>query len=209
MPLTCRLRLLACLPEPKQLQRPAPAYQHCLCMAPKKGRGKGGGAAASPAGNAAGGALAGLASDLSAGFAVELHAGEKDNANLAFIEYIVAAWELIHDNHVFAGIQTELPLAIAGSQYDCGTQHPFEFASFKINAISNTGTYTAGMNMFRTNLQWSPTPGVPLRVSAIERMTKTMFKEPVAINEVHIAVTSPYVNASCTKELCCGGRRNK
>ena len=100
-------------------------------MAPKKGRGKGGGAAASPAGGAAGGAPAGLAPDLSAGFAVELHAGEKDNANLVFIEKIAAAWELIHDHHVFADIQTELPLAITGSQDDCGTQHPFDFASFK------------------------------------------------------------------------------
>ena len=115
-------------------------------MAPKKGRGKGGGAAASPAGGAAGGAPAGLAPDLSAGFAVELHAGEKDNANLVFIEKIAAAWELIHDHHVFADIQTELPLAITGSQDDCGTQHPFDFASFK-KAIANTGTYTAGMHM--------------------------------------------------------------
>jgi hypothetical protein len=61
-------------------------------------------------------------------------------------------------------------------------------------AIANTGTYTAGMNMLWTNLQWSPTPGVPLRVTAIEQMTKTMFKEPAAINEIHIAVPGPEFN---------------
>jgi len=35
---------------------------------------------------------------------------------------------------------------------------------------------------------------VPLRVTAIEQMTKTMFKEPVAINEIHIAVPGPEFN---------------
>ena len=100
-------------------------------MASKKDRGKGGSAAASPASGAAGGAPARLAPDLSAGFAVELHAGE-DNANLVLIEKIAAAWELIHDHHVFADIQTELPLAITRSQDDCGTQHPFDFASLAL-----------------------------------------------------------------------------
>ncbi|MFM7990391.1 MAG: hypothetical protein ACKPKO_64850 [Candidatus Fonsibacter sp.] len=97
-------------------------------MAPKECRGKSGGAAASPVGNATGGAPARLAPDLSAGFAIELHASEKDNGNMVFIEKVAAAWELIHDHHVFAGIQTKLPFAIAGSQYECGTQHPFDFA---------------------------------------------------------------------------------
>ena len=48
--------------------------------------------------------------------------------------------------------------------------------------------------MVGTSLQWSPTPGVQLRLSAIERLTKTLFKEPVAINEIHIAVPGPEFN---------------
>ena len=155
-------------------------------MSPKKGR-------ANAAASGASSASSAPVPDLSSGIAFELHVGEKDNANLVFIERIASAWELIHDHHVFAGIQTELPLGITGSHDDCGTQHPFDLPSYK-KAMSHTSSYTAGMNVFWTNLQWSPTPGVPLRVSAIEQMTKTMFKEPAPINEVHIAVTGPDFN---------------
>ena len=124
---------------------------------------------------------------------VELHAGEKDNANLAYIERLANAWDVINDNDVFRGIHSELPLTISGSQADCGTQHPFDVDSCK-QAPAASGTYTAGMNLFWIDLQWSSTPGVPLRMSAIEEMAKTMFKTPTVINEVHIAVPDPTYN---------------
>lgn len=124
---------------------------------------------------------------------VELHAGEKDNANLAYIERLANAWDVIKDHDVFRGIQSELPLTISGSQADCGTQHPFDLASCK-QALAASGTYTAGVNLFWIDLQWSSTPGVPLRISAIEQMAKTMFKQPTVITEVHIAVPDPDFN---------------
>lgn len=121
---------LACLPKPFSAAV-APSASIILtttstpiagtsCMAPpKKGR-------ASAAASGASSAPSAPVPDLSSGIAFELHVGEKDNANLVFIERIASAWELIHDHHVFAGIQTELPLGITGSHDDCGTQRPFD-----------------------------------------------------------------------------------
>ena len=124
---------------------------------------------------------------------IELHAGEKDNTNLAYIERLAHAWDVITDHHVFRDIQSANPLAINDSHDDCGTQHPFDLVSYK-NALTAGNTYTAGINLFWIDLLWSSTPGVPLRISAIEQMASTMFKQPTVITDVHIATSGPDFN---------------
>ena len=149
--------------------------------------------AAAPAAAVVPAAVAGAS--LAGGIAthIELHAGEKDNTNLAYIEKLAHAWDVIKGHHVFHDIQSALPLAINDSHDDCGTQHPFDLVSYK-NALTAGNTYTAGINLFWIDLQWSSTPGVPLRISAIEQMSSTMFKQPTVITEVHIATSGPDFN---------------
>ena len=89
---------------------------------------------------------------------------------------------------MFVYIQTEQPLAITGSRDDSGTQHPFDLSTYN-KALVNNGSSTASMNLFWTILQWTPTPGAPLRASAIEQMSKTMFRKPTAISDLTIAVS--------------------
>ena len=40
---------------------------------------------------------------------VELHAGEKDNANLAYIERLASAWDVIQDHDVFLASNLSCP----------------------------------------------------------------------------------------------------
>jgi len=67
---------------------------------------------------------------------------------------------------------------------------PLDLVSYK-KALAASGTYTAGVNLFWIDLQWSSTPGVPVRISTIEQMANTMLKQPSVISDVHIAVTNP------------------
>ena len=79
-------------------------------------------------------------------------------------------------------------LAITGNAAESGSQHPFDSVSYTQALAGSSQSYTAGINLFWINLQWSATPGVPLRTAAIEQMANTTFRSPCPINEVHIAV---------------------
>ena len=113
---------------------------------------------------------------------IELRPGEKDNANLSYIERLNTALTNIMDHPVFAGIQSADSLGI--------NQAPFDTRSYE-DALKNACSYTCGINLFWLDFMWSATPGVPLRASAIEHMSKTLFKEPTRMDGVHIAVTGP------------------
>jgi hypothetical protein len=52
-------------------------------------------------------------------------------------------------------------------------------------------TYTCGINMFWVDLQWSATPGVPLRQQAIQHLADTVFCKPASPGVIHIAVSGP------------------
>jgi hypothetical protein len=122
---------------------------------------------------------------------IELRPGERDNANLAYIERLADAWNIIQDHYVFNAIQSELPLGITANADESGNQHPFDLEAYRKALATSSATYTAGINLFWVDIQWSPTPGVPLRISAIEQMSNTTFKTPCPINDVHIAVPGP------------------
>ena len=83
------------------------------------------------------------------------------------------------------GIQSAATSAIASNVADSG---PFELIYYTRALASGSQTYTAGINLFWIDLQWSATPGVPLRASAIDQTARSTFRSPCQINDVHIAV---------------------
>ena len=125
---------------------------------------------------------------------IELRPGERGNSNLAYIEKLAEAWALIQDHDVFRGTQSAAPLAITDDVADSGSQRPFELIFYTRALASGSQTYTAGINLFWIDLQWSATPGVPLRASAIDQMARTTFRSPCQINDVHIAVADVSFN---------------
>ena len=125
---------------------------------------------------------------------IELRPGEQDNANLPYIEKLAAAWSLIQDHDLFRDIQAAQPIGITGDAAASGTQMPFDFEFYEGALKTASKSYTAGINLFWIDLQWSATPGVPLRVSAIEQMARDMFRLPTAIGAIHIAVSGPEYN---------------
>lgn len=125
---------------------------------------------------------------------IELHPGEKDNTNLAYIEKLAQAWSCIEHHDVFRGIQAATPAQITTDANQSGTQAPFDLKDYHAALQTAAQSYTAGINLFWVNLQWSATPGVPLRVAAIENLAQTTFRQPVSIGTVHVAVTGPQYN---------------
>ena len=125
---------------------------------------------------------------------VELRPGELDEVNLAYIEKLEAAWGLIQDHDIFHNIQAASPACITGNVAESGTQAPFDLQCYQDALKTASKSYTAGINLFWINLQWSATPGVPLRVSAIEAMARTTFRAPVSVGTIHVAVPGAEFN---------------
>ena len=117
---------------------------------------------------------------------VELEVGESDKVNLAYIEKLQGAVDRIKGHPLFQDIENALPLKII-DKAESGVQAPVDAAACQHALNTSTQSYTCGVNLFWLDLLWSPTPGVPLRGSAIEAMTATTFQEP-AMCTVHVAV---------------------
>ena len=118
---------------------------------------------------------------------VELAAGESDRVNLAYIEKVQKATECVNAHQFFKQIDKELPLKITDAS-DSGVQSPFDAAACRKDLQTQSASYTCGVNLFWINLLWSPTPGVPLRCSAIESMSATRFAKPCIMDVLHVAV---------------------
>ncbi|MFM7987233.1 MAG: hypothetical protein ACKPKO_48765, partial [Candidatus Fonsibacter sp.] len=112
---------------------------------------------------------------------IALRPGERGNSNLAYIEKLAEAWALIQDHDGFRGIHSAAPLAITDDVADSGSQHPFELI-YDTRALASSQTYTAGINLFWIDLQWSATPDVPLRATAIDQMARSTFRSPCQIH---------------------------
>ena len=119
---------------------------------------------------------------------IELLPGEKDSASLAYIEKLANAWACIQEHDLFHNIQGAKPAGITANATESGTQSPFDLKSYRAALKTAGQSYTAGINFFWIDLLWSATPGVPLRVSAIEFMAKTTFGSPTPLGTVHVAV---------------------
>ena len=119
---------------------------------------------------------------------IELLPGEEDSANLAYIEKLANAWACIQERDLFRDIQGAKPAGIMANANESGTQSPFDLKSYRAALKTAGQSYTAGVNFFWIDLMWSATPGVPLRVSAIELMAKTTFGKPTPLGTIHVAV---------------------
>jgi hypothetical protein len=133
---------------------------------------------------------------LNLGVEIELRPGEKDNLNSKYIEALAHAWNVIQDNDVFRGIMSAMPLQVTQNSKESGTQAPFDRNMYEQALNTQAKSYTVGINLFWINLQWSATPGVPLRVTAIEEMSKVTFRSPATTGQlvIHVAVTGPEFN---------------
>ena len=119
---------------------------------------------------------------------IELIPGEEDRTNVAYIEKLGSAWACIQEHYLFRDIQGAKPAGITANANESGTQSPFDLKSYRAALKTAGQSYTAGINFFWIDLMWSATPGVPLRVSAIELMAKTTFGKPTPLGTIHVAV---------------------
>ena len=119
---------------------------------------------------------------------VELPNGEADKANLSYIDLVQKAKDVIDNHPLFRNIESELPLQITANKTESGVQTPFDSEACKHALRAQSKMYTCGVNLFWINFLWSPTPGVPLRCSAIETLSNSKFAEPCILESVHVAV---------------------
>ena len=119
---------------------------------------------------------------------MELPNGEADKANLSYIDLVQKAKDVIDNHPLFRNIESELPLQITANKTESGVQTPFDGEECKHALRAQSKMYTCGVNLFWINFLWSPTPGVPLRCSAIETLSNSKFAEPCILESVHVAV---------------------
>ena len=79
---------------------------------------------------------------------IELLPGEKDSANLAYIEKLANAWACIEEHDLFHNIQGAKPAGITANATESGTQSPFDLKSYRAALKTAGQSYTAGINFF-------------------------------------------------------------
>ena len=95
---------------------------------------------------------------------------------------------MITSDEVFVDVLEALPLAVGNSE-DSGAQAPFHKNSYQ-TAMKVHGSYTCGGDVFWTKFDFTPTPGVPIRISAIETLMSFYFETPsVMPRPVVVSVT--------------------
>ena len=96
------------------------------------------------------------------------------NAQLAV--RIRDALSTITGKDLFFDIVHALPLDITGD-LDSGVQAPFQESAYR-TAMTTHNTYTCGCNLFWTRFDFSPNPGVPVRMTAIDTLMSFYFSTP-------------------------------
>ena len=94
---------------------------------------------------------------------IELRGGEKDPQNVAYHATILDAWRIVQGHPLFDGIDTEDPLSIAMG----GTLAPFNQKELE---QPRDHAYTCGINFSWVNLLYSATPGIPIRMAAVQEV---------------------------------------
>jgi hypothetical protein len=118
--------------------------------------------------------------------------GDENNAQLTI--RIRDALGTVTQNGVFLDIVDALPLAITGNG-DSGVQAPFQKAAFNTAIRGPHKTYTCGCNLFWTKMDFSPTPGVPVRMPALDALVDFYFATPSPMpRPVVVAITDPNSN---------------
>ena len=77
-------------------------------------------------------------------------------------------------------VHSDYLLALGGKEVEPGCLAQWHFCPDR--------TYTCAINLAWVDFQWSATPGVPVRMAALERLRDTAFKSPCPAPQVHVAV---------------------
>ena len=96
-------------------------------------------------------------------------------------------------SNLLAEISTESPLNIAanGSAEASGLQAPFAQGSYE-TSMSKNSEYTAGINIFWHDWNYTATPGIPLRSNAVDALLEHYFQTPARFpGMLYISVPSP------------------
>ena len=128
----------------------------------------------------------------------QLKDGEQDVQNVDFIKQLKLAWGLVSTHPMFVGIQEATPLPLG----EGGSQAPYKHSDYLLalggkevepGSLAQWDfcpgrTYTCAINLAWVDFLWSATPGVPVRMAALERLRDTAFKSPCPAPQVHVAV---------------------
>jgi hypothetical protein len=123
-----------------------------------------------------------------ADFSLELRGGETDRSNTEYLLVLEDARSAIDAHPVLKKMVAETPRGISNTASETGFQSAFDSRHYA-NAIKS-GTYTAGCNLFWVDMRWSATPGVPLRLAAVQQLAKNLFSEPTPYpGELRVSVS--------------------
>jgi len=102
---------------------------------------------------------------------LDLPDGEVGRTNANHHVCLHAALAVLSASDLLADISTENPLHIAanGSAEASGLQAPFAQGSYEAS-VSKNSEYTAGINIFWHDCNYTATPGIPLRSNAVDAM---------------------------------------
>ena len=121
-------------------------------------------------------------------FSMELRTGETDRSNTEYLLALEDALNVIDAHPVLKDMAAESPRGISDTATDTGFQSVFDQGHY-VKAIKS-GTYTAGCNLFWVDMRWSATPGVPLRLTAVQQLADNLFAEPTPYpGALHVAMT--------------------
>jgi len=128
-------------------------------------------------------------------FSLELRTGEVDRANADYLLELENWLDTINGHPLFHNMTEQEPRQITNSAEDTGFQSVLDTDLYQ-KAIAS-GNYTAGGSLLWVDLRWSATPGVPLRLQAVKKLSTTLFKEPNPYpGALHVAVTPGYLPLS-------------
>ena len=115
---------------------------------------------------------------------IELNSDEKDPQNVTYHATVLDAWKIVQGHSVFDGIDTQDPLSIANG----GTQAPFSQKELEMSCSGGLQAYTCGINFTWMNPLFSATPGIPIRMAAVQEVVDKTFSEPKPMESLTIGI---------------------
>ena len=126
---------------------------------------------------------------------IELRGGEKDPQNVAYHAAVLDAWHIVQGHSVFDMIEAHVPLSIAMG----GSLAPFSQKELETSCSGELQAYTCGINFSWVNLLYSATPGIPIRMAAVQEVTEKTFLEPTPVESLLIGIPSHDYNVKSHK----------
>ena len=104
------------------------------------------------------------------------------------------ALAVLHANDLLADMCAESPLHVAvdsSVEGASGLQSPFAQGSYEAS-MSKNSEYTAGINIFWHDWNYTATPGIPLRSNAVDALLEHYFQTPARFpGMLYISAPSP------------------